>query len=120
MSNYKSYVRKNGGIFNADYLLEIIQWAKKINWDKTQWKSQQALVEKKGGKIALYTGQKYDPEYFNLIEDAWSHDHCEICSQRIENNDIAYQCENEIICSDCYLEFVLPENIEEEIKKNCS
>ncbi|WP_394165163.1 hypothetical protein [Neptunomonas phycophila] len=36
-----------------------------------------ALVSK--CKTSEYVGQSYRPEYTELVEDGWNHDHCEIC-----------------------------------------
>ena len=35
------------------------------------------------GMSTKYTGQDYDPEEYDLVEDGWDHDHCLFCWQSI-------------------------------------
>jgi hypothetical protein len=38
-----------------------------------------------------YTGQKYNPENFEVVEDGWDHEHCHVCHARIEPGDEYWQ-----------------------------
>ena len=93
-----------------------IEWLRELckdlkddaSFEYAQWKPRAALIDKNGGTSTLYTGQKYDSSYTNLVEDGWTHDHCPICDIRISD----YKDENTVtsgyfngfdwICKDCY------------------
>ncbi|MBI1374702.1 MAG: hypothetical protein GC159_18440 [Phycisphaera sp.] len=78
------------------------------DWYRAKWERRPALVHPDGGAMTLYVGQKYDPAHFNLVADAWDHDHCEVCYATISNKS----CDNAIqdaytdgrawICPSCY------------------
>lgn len=74
-----------------------------LNWNKEIFKPKTALIEVKSKNIHLYHGQKYDPTKFKLEKYGWTHEHCDNCFIRIEENDIMYVKEGEIKCDECYL-----------------
>lgn len=58
---------------------ELIAAFKTRTWTLKKWTRQAALVAKDGSSIAFYGGQPYDADKFDLVTDAWGHDHCELC-----------------------------------------
>ena len=56
---------------------------------------------------APYTGQRYDPAKFELVEGGWDHEHCDVCSVRIEEGNTYWPNEDEEVgqvdlCETCY------------------
>lgn len=97
--------------FDSKYLRQQLEWVNAFDWVQESWKPKTALVDKKGKVTHLYTGQKFDSKYFDLVDKAWSHDHCDICSNRIEEGDLSAITGENIICDLCYVDFVtLPTN----------
>jgi len=62
---------------------EIIKTLRTGTWVLEKWTRQPALVARDKRCIAFYHGQEYDPEEFDLVPDAWGHDHCELCFKTI-------------------------------------
>jgi len=73
------------------------------NWTKIVFKPKPALIEVKSKGIHLFRGQNYDASKFNLVQNGWTHEHCDNCFARIEENDIMYENQGEIKCDECYL-----------------
>ncbi len=77
-------------------------------WDFKKWFARPALVEKKSNNVSLYTGQRYDSKYFELIKDGWNHDHCLICFKTLsdikdeETDDSGYFYYGDWICETCF------------------
>jgi hypothetical protein len=52
-----------------------------------------------------YTGQEYDPEEYEVVEEGWDHEHCHVCWVRIEPGDGYWQSAEEHpleLCLACY------------------
>ena len=60
-------------------LRELAVEFRKIEWRFADWQPPPALVDRNGGAMSRYQGQSYDPTRFDLVDDAWDHDHCEFC-----------------------------------------
>jgi hypothetical protein len=79
-----------------------------LQWVKKKWQRQPALVRKDGKAVQLYTGQDYDPKYYDLVQDAWEHDHCGICWKVIcdcgspEHTDKGYFPDFNWLCEECF------------------
>ena len=86
--------------------MEDLDWVIPLKWVETIWKPKDALVDKNGGTTRLYIGQSFDKEYFDLIKNGWTHDHCDICSSDIREMDKCAISENQIICSVCFNDFI--------------
>ena len=74
------------------------------------WVRRDALVQRTG-TTSLYTGQRYDPKYCELVRGGWSHDHCEICWWTLseggdEEHSVGYTDGGRWICSECYGHFI--------------
>ncbi|GAH08333.1 unnamed protein product, partial [marine sediment metagenome] len=83
----------HGGVADLEWILGNAECCKDRSWTRKKWKKVPALVSKDGKGLKKYYGQKYDPKYFDLVEDGWDHDHCEICMWPISENegyDIGY------------------------------
>ena len=121
--NKNTYVTlPNRGDYEVQTLLEIIKYLRQLAWTYKLWAQTPALIDKSGNSSRPYVGQNFDPKYFDLVEDGWTHDHCEICSQPISNIDgygdrDGYKADNgEWICKNCYDLFIKPADIEATIQ----
>jgi hypothetical protein len=92
--------------FDSEYIKEQLKWINDVEWTRDSWIPKPALLDKKGNVTHLYTGQKFDPKYFDLSDDAWDHDHCDICSNKIMEGDIYADGEGQILCDQCFIDFV--------------
>jgi hypothetical protein len=121
--NQKTYVTiPNKGEIELGYLLDTVDYLRQLNWTQKVWKATPALIDKTGSSPRQYVGQKFDPKYFDLVEDGWTHDHCEICSQTISDKEgygdtDGYEAEDgDWLCKDCFNLFIRPDEIHEAIK----
>lgn len=92
--------------FDSKYIEEQLYWVKSLKWNLEKWIPKPALVDKKGNVTHLFVGQIYNTEYFDLIDKAWTHEHCDICSKKIEEDDICAIAKGNIICELCFEDFV--------------
>jgi hypothetical protein len=89
---------------------ESIEWAREQTWKKKKWIARAALIS--NGRSTEYVGQKYDPKYTKLVENGWTHDHCEICWWTLwesENPDEGegYTTDgHHWVCKECYKQFI--------------
>ncbi len=91
----------------TEYNKSDIAYYKSLNWTLQLWKPSAALVDKTGFPSHVYVGQKFDPSYFNLDPEGWTHDHCELCSKTICENPeecetSGYNSGNQWLCISCY------------------
>lgn len=111
-------VLSNGGELNLSVLWTELEWARKTEWTKSKWTAKPALVEINGNTSRPYVGQKFDDKYFEIKEGEWTHEHCDICSTGIyDENEIIYTSNNETICENCYKDFIIPTDIDAAIEK---
>ena len=106
-----------GRMIVASLLLKLEE-LRKMEWKFQQWRPTPALIERKGGAQVQYVGQKYDPTYFELVEDGWTHDHCEICYVILGANDEvgetnSYVSNGDWLCTICYKYLVEPSDLNE-------
>lgn len=85
-----TFVKLPSGDIEIDHIREMYQDLKGCDFQFMDWKPRPALVEKNRGTSWLYTGQIFDPKYFELVEDGWTDDHCQICSVTIGENKNEY------------------------------
>ena len=119
----KTYVTiPHKGEFELSYLLDTVDYLRRLKWVHKDWKPTPALIDKSGGSSRQYVGQRFDPKYFDLVENGWTHDHCEICSQTISDKigygdaDV-YEGENgDWVCNECYHLFIIADDVQETIK----
>ena|SRR5438093_1377877 len=119
----KTYVTiPNKGEHELHTLLETLGYLRQLIWTYKVWMPTAALIDKSGGSSSQYVGQKFDPKYFDLVEDGWTHEHCEICYQRITNiedygDEDGYEAQNgDWVCKECYNLFIKPNDIQETLK----
>jgi hypothetical protein len=119
----KTYVTlPNKGDIELSYLLDTVDYLRQFSWTYKVWKPTPALIDKSGGSSRQYAGQRFDPKYFDLVEDGWTHDHCEICVATISNKEgygdtDGYVNDNgDWICKECHNLFIKPEDVQERIK----
>ena len=78
-----------------------------------QWESQPALVSKDSRTLAVYEdGADFDRSRWDLVPDAWDHEHCNICMAHICNEEdhgfqkAYFDGEGTWVCPPCYQEHV--------------
>ena len=85
-------------------------------WRPRRWQSQPALMSKdRSGAREYVAGEQFNPEIWDLVPDAWDHEHCGVCMAHIcDHPDCgfqdAYYAEDEEdggwICPPCYQQLV--------------
>ncbi|GAA4316795.1 hypothetical protein GCM10023184_00160 [Flaviaesturariibacter amylovorans] len=84
-----------------------LKYFRSLKWTLQTWKPTPALIEKKGANARPYIGQGYDPVFFDLVEDGWRHDHCEVCFVKLCDNPETcqtegYTADRQWLCRECY------------------
>jgi len=106
----QEYVTIHGEKWKMADIKESVEWVREQPWKKEKWVARAALISK--GSTSDYVGQKYDPEKTELVEDGWSHDHCEVCWWTLCESDNQVEGEGYTtnghawLCSECYETFV--------------
>jgi len=106
------------GEFEITYLKESFWDLKIIRFEYQDYKPRPALIDKSGGVSRPYVGQKFDPKYIDLIQDGWTHDHCEICHTKIsaDENDKSFTSgyfnDGIWVCIRCYELIISADDIE--------
>ena len=125
-SNKESSVLIHGSEWKWKDIADTVEWCLTQTWNRETWKPTAALVHKKGGTVSQYRGQKFDPDKIDLVEDGWTHDHCEICWWTLHESDdaddgVGYRNEtNGWICTECFDHFVGNQSPEKKPKANKS
>lgn len=119
MSNI--FVKLPTGDIEIDHIREMYRELKNTSFEHKNWKPRAALIERNRGNAWLYTGQKYDPKYIALVEDGWTHDHCEICSITITDTKSEYTITSgfyngsEWVCESCYEKIIATNDLEKKL-----
>jgi hypothetical protein len=97
----------------SDFGGRPLEWFRARSWTRQAWVPRPALRGKgrAGGGLELFLGQEFDPNRYELIQDAWSHDHCPLCGEEISDLPHApyhdgYVHGGEWICPTCYERWV--------------
>jgi hypothetical protein len=104
------YVTIHGDTWKWADIEESVEWARNQQWKKQKWVARAALVSK--GSTSDYVGQKYNPEHTKLVEDGWTHDHCEICWWSLHETEEPEHSEgyttngHKWVCTECYTQFI--------------
>ena len=103
-----TFVKLPSGYVEIEWLRDVCEDLINTPFKFMKWEPRPALIDKNGKVSRLYTGQKYDPNYIDLVEDGWTHDHCQICDLNISD----YENENTVtsgyfnafdwVCKNCY------------------
>ncbi len=120
MPNEKKTIEIHGRPWEWSYVEEGIADCKLSKWQEQKWSPRDALVHRNGGRVSLYVGQKYDADKIDLVEGAWTHDHCQICwwaLSEVEDGEhgIGYTNGDGWLCTECYTKFIAP--VQEEGKR---
>jgi hypothetical protein len=78
------------------------------NFKQFAFNPRPALVNKEGGDCYPYGGEEYDKARFDVKDEMWEHEHCDICGFSIDAN-YTYWANNgrvNILCDECYDHFV--------------
>ncbi len=119
MSN--AFVKLPTGNIEVGHIREMYDELKGTTFQQLKWRPRPALFEKNGKTTWLYTGQKFDPDYIDLVEDGWTHDDCQICFISIGKHE--NQCTQtegyfngyEWLCNSCFENFMTTDNLEEKL-----
>ena len=121
MSN--TYVKLPNGDIEIEYIREMIEDLKDADFKFSKWFARPALIDKKSGTTHLFSGQKFDPNYFDLDNEGWTHDHCQICSVVISEQESEYVRHEGYfdswnwVCKACYETLFVNDNINETLDK---
>jgi len=113
-----TFVKLPTGDIEIDHIREMYEDLQATSFQYMTWKPRTALIEKNGKTSWLYTGQKFDPDYIELVEKGWTHDHCEICSISISDSKNHYTVTDgyfngsEWLCKSCYETIIAVDNLE--------
>lgn len=102
----------HGDYWRVAHIADQVKECTSVSWEQRQWHSEPALVQP-SGTITQYTGQSHDPSKSTLVQDAWDHDHCEICWWNLYQTDdaehgIGYTDGRNWVCTECYTQFLAP------------
>jgi hypothetical protein len=121
MSN--TFVKLPTGDIEIEHIREIYYDLKGTTFQDMKWKPRPALVDKNGKTTQLYTGQKFDPNYTELVEDGWTNDDCQICFVSIGEHENQYTKSEcyfngyDWVCKSCFETIFTSENLEEALAK---
>ena len=121
----KKYIKLPYGVeLSLGYALESAQELRNSEWELKKYKFGKSLNDKNGGTSRLYVGQNFDSKKIDLIDNDWTHDHCEICQTTITEGDSAsdfetegYNSDFDWVCKNCYSIFIEPADLSTGIKK---
>ena len=116
-----TFVTLPTGNIEIDHVREMYEDLKDTALEFNKWKPRPALIEKNSKTTWLYTGQKFDSKYIDLVEDGWTHDHCQICFISIGDNVNEYSVNSgyfngyDWVCKSCYETIIVVKNLEEKL-----
>ena len=104
---------------NLEAFKEDIEYFKTLQWSFSKWEATPAIIDKSGTR-SKYMGQNFNPKYWELKEDGWSHDDCEICTLKLFDSEFAFENygykndEEDWLCFECYKKLI-DENYKENL-----
>ena len=119
----KILVKLPSGYFDIEDIREEYEYFKDDTFEFMKWKPRTALIEKGGKQSWLFTGQKFDANYIELVENGWTHDHCSVCSITLTDFENEYQQTEgyfngyDWICKGCYETLFTSNNLEETLSQ---
>jgi hypothetical protein len=102
----------HGNPWKITHIQEEVRACFAGSWQRETWKPSPALIDKTGGSVRTYHGQKFDPKHFDLVDNGWTHDHCSICWWSLHESDdpevgVGYRTQSgHWLCSECYGRFI--------------
>tara|TARA_R110002050_G_scaffold24289_1_gene65033 strand:- start:477 stop:881 length:405 start_codon:yes stop_codon:yes gene_type:complete len=121
----KKYILlSDGEELDLGFTIERATELRQTKWEFKKYKAGQALKDKNSGSTRPYIGQNYDPTKMEIINDGWTHAHCEICFAKIadgeteEESEIdGFHSDLDWICNNCYSTFIEPTEQADGLKK---
>jgi len=114
-----TFVRLPSGDVEINHIRETVNDIKDSEWKFLKWFPRPALINRKSGTAThLYTGQSFDPDYFELDNNGWTHDHCQICFKSIgdkpnEFTEIdGYYNGYDWVCKSCFKDLLKADDLE--------
>jgi len=108
---FEDIPRGEGGRWGGGLVRKTEAFGRLFYWERRQCEPQDALVERSTGRVALYTGQAFNPEKVERVERGWTHYHCAICWRDLfdlgnPNARAAWTNGLDRLCDRCYAAFV--------------
>lgn len=117
-----TFVKLKNGNVEIEHIREMVAEVEKEKFIFKNWFPRPGLKEKNTDFVSrLYIGQSYDKNQFDLVEDGWINDHCEICIKTLGEEENEYVESSgyfdgvDWICKSCFEELVLAENLESKL-----
>jgi len=117
-----TFVKLKNVNIEINHIREMIAEIDAETYTFKNWFPRPGLKEKNTDFVSrLYTGQSYNENQFDLVEDGWINDHCEICFNTLGDDPNEYVETSgyfdgyDWICKSCFEELVLVENIEKKL-----
>lgn len=113
-----TYVKLPTGDLEIEYLKDIVPELRQTTFTRLEWKPLPALADKKRKSFTPYVGQDYDPNFFEVIENGWTHDDCAVCFRSIASflneytDNVAYYNGDDWVCKSCYHTLINVEDFE--------
>jgi hypothetical protein len=107
----------HGSVLRLSDIEDDIEECLQEKWRREKWKKRAALVSRDGGAQSLYIGQRFDVTRFELQEEGWTHDHCEICGFTLAEGDDPESSEGYTdgfrwICVECFDKLLVPRGVQ--------
>jgi hypothetical protein len=110
-SRSTNIIKLRNEIWNADYVREAVRRCceAKFYWRKSSWKSRDAAMERKTGKLSLDLALAEDSANFELVSSGWKKDLCAICRWELfesaNDHGTGYFNGRDWLCTECYDRF---------------
>jgi hypothetical protein len=118
------FVKLKNYNIEINHIREIIEELEKENFTYRNWFPRPGLKEKNTDFVSrLYMGQSYDKNQFDLVENGWINDDCEICFMTIGEEESKYVETSgyfdgsDWICKSCFEELVMTEDLEKKLSE---
>ena len=121
MSNI--FAKLPSGDIEIEHIRKMFEDLKDADFQFSKWFPRPALIDQKSGTTHLFTGQRFDSYYFNLNKEGWTHDHCQICSVIISEQESEYVKHEGYfdswnwVCKFCYETLFVTDNIEPALER---
>jgi hypothetical protein len=118
-----TFVKLTTGDISINHIMETCEDLNGTDFQFEKWKPRAALVAKNKKTKQLYTGQKFDPAFFDLIEDSWTDDDCQICFVSIGEQANQYTQTDgffngyDWVCKSCYETFINTANLQKKLEE---
>ncbi|GAB3722119.1 hypothetical protein [Flavobacterium koreense] len=118
------FVKLKNDTVEINHIREMIEELEKEKIIYKNWFARPGLKEKNTDFVSrLYIGQSYDKNQFDLVENGWINDHCEICFMIIGEEESKYVETSgyfdgsDWVCKSCFEELVMTEDLEKKLSE---